>query len=140
MNCVHHGDLNFANFLRPALVHTGNIGHTFRFKPTACLMNRDHARFEFLAEFNGVSDVIEVAVRYQHCIDAIDFFERLGRHRIRLNPRIYQDHVTGGSSDAKRGMAEPREFVSASLKHREPPKEMNWYGWTNSAPNAPPLG
>jgi hypothetical protein len=109
--------------LRAAFVHAGCIRYALRFEPGARLRNSYDARLEFFADLDGISDVVEVAVRNQHRVHAIDFFERLGRHGIRLNPWIYQNHVTGWSGDPKRGMAEPCEFVSSSLKHLEASEE-----------------
>ena len=63
-------------FCVPPLFIPASVLHALRFKPRARFVNADHSRLEFLAEFDGVGNVIEMAVRDEHRIDAIDFLER----------------------------------------------------------------
>jgi len=65
-------------FCVPPLFMPEILETTLGLEPHTCFINADNEGFEFLAKFHGVGNVIEVAVRDQHCVDAIDFFSASG--------------------------------------------------------------
>src|SRR3984957_9160845 len=114
---VDHGHFDLAYFLRTTFVHRAGPRDAFRFEPGAKFKNPHDLRLEFLSQFNGIGDVIEMAVGHQHGIDALEFLVLFRAHRVRQNPGIDENNLTVWSLDAKSCVAEPRKFVSSSVEH-----------------------
>src|SRR5208282_3417130 len=76
-----------------------------------------HLRLEFLAQLDGVHDVIEMPVGDEHGVHVLKFLVRFRTERIGQNPGIDQNHFAAGSVNAKCRMAQPGDFIAACVKH-----------------------
>src|SRR5579884_3061628 len=71
---MHHGGLHTANHvLSAAFVHGAAVFHPLRFQPVAGFEDGDDLlRRELLRQRDRVMDVIEVTMRYQDRVDAVE--------------------------------------------------------------------
>src|SRR5581483_9304197 len=92
---VRHCGLERTEVLRPALIHTTTVLDAFGGEPDAGLENRDDfGGFELFGERNNVVDVIEVRVRNQNGVDAIEVVAlRIGW--VAVHPRVHYDGFAG---------------------------------------------
>ena len=63
----------------------------FFLQPVAKFRNRNHHRIMFLGDFDGVADVIEVAVSAEHDIHVLNVLLFFRAHGIAHDPRIDQN-------------------------------------------------
>ena len=88
---VHHGDFDVANLLRAAFVHHGGLPGAFFLQPAAHFGHADDLRIVLLDDFDGVADVVAVAVRDQQRIDSLYLFLGRRAHRVVHDPGIDND-------------------------------------------------
>ena len=91
---VRHSDAERPHLLGSAFVHGGAILHAFRFQPVAGFVDGDYLRGEFRGQGHCVMDVVEVAVRDEDCVYAL---ERMGGGIgwIAVDPGIQNDNLAG---------------------------------------------
>ena len=80
MEGVHHGNRQTANILRPALVHLSHrrFRNALALEPLADLpVGDDGLGLVLLVGIHGVDDVVEVSVRDQDPVEALDGLESL---------------------------------------------------------------
>jgi hypothetical protein len=106
---MRHGDGDRADFLRAALIHGRHIPDTFRLQPMAGFVDRDHLWPKLVGERHGVMDMIEVPVRNQDRIHALDLV--LGGIRwIALGPGIHKENFASAQTNLKRAVSKPGNF------------------------------
>jgi hypothetical protein len=121
--------LNVAYPLGAAFVHCMRIAHTLGFQPRARFEDSHNLWLVFFRQRHRVSNVIEVAVRNQHRVNAAEFFQRFGAHRVGLYPRVDNDYFPGWRGYTKSRVAEPRQFVPSCFEHERFPRlNLTWTG------------
>ena len=96
MDGVGHSDFHRAHLLRAALVHGSCCFDPLFSEPDAGFEDGDHSGAEFLRQWHHVVDVIEMAVRYEDCVAALNF-EAFWINGIALRPRIEDERFAAGA-------------------------------------------
>src|SRR5579871_4483887 len=113
---VNHSYADAIDVLRAADVHAGAVFHALAAQPAAEFRDADDGGgFGLFADSDGISDVVEVAVCYEHQIHVVDLFLIFGARRIALHPGIDQDLFAARCREFERGMAEPGKLVTTVL-------------------------
>ena len=112
---VHHGYFDVGDGLRASLVHGRGLLHAFFLQPSAQLGDADHLGVVLFADFDGVPDVIEMAVRAKQNVDFLDDLVLIRAHRISHDPGIDQNCFTSGCFNPKRCMAQPGQFDAVEV-------------------------
>src|SRR5579864_1187449 len=106
---VRHGDFERSHILRTAFVHAAAILDAFAGQPNTGFVDGHHFRLELLGQRHSVVDVVEMCVRNQNRIDAIELMT-LGILGIAIYPRIHDDYLAGVQAKLERCVAEPRNL------------------------------
>src|SRR3984957_16630519 len=99
-----------------AFIHADGIFRALRFQPVRGLIDRDDLRRKFRGEREDVVNMIEMAVRDQNYIDAIDRVS----HRIcgvAVDPRIHQNHFASFEAELICSVTEPCNLYHDVILH-----------------------
>ena len=104
MNGVGHGNFQRPDVLRATFVHAAAALDTLGSQPNTGLINSDDFRLELFGQGNRVVNVVEVGVRNQDGIDAVELMilRILG---IAIHPGIHDNDFAGVQAKLKRRVA-----------------------------------
>ena len=101
---VDHGDFRVGDGLRAALIHGRDLFDTFFLQPEAKLVDADNGGIVFLADVDGVSDMVAVAVGADEDVGALDVFVGFGALGVAGDPGIDVERLAFGRLDAESGV------------------------------------
>src|SRR5947209_10473137 len=115
---THHGHLQAQHVLAAAEVHGGAALDPLALQPlTGLEVGHHRLRLVLFAQRHRVADVVEVGVRDEDGVEAVELFQGLGTGGVALDPGIDQHHLASRQLAADRGVADIRELRTRMVAH-----------------------